>query len=246
MITREIRNYQPVRMMRPGRRFVRHASEALPQAGNGAGAKDPSRLLALSDGVFAVLITVLMLELRPPESPAAASLWSLWPSAVAYGVSYLFIAIVWVNHHHLLRFAEGATQRLIWLNFAHLFTVSLIPFSTAWIATTRLAPLPVCLYAAVFMFVNVTYVTLCDEAVDRHPNELSAETRHAMHIRSVATIGIFAASAAAALVLPILGLAMIVLTLVLYVRPEALAWARLNAAGPAQLVRRVFRRGDEK
>ena len=79
------------------------------------------RLSAFSDGVFAVLITVLVLELRPPESPTFKALLSLWPTWLSYAVSYLFIAIVWVNHHHLLRFAEHATPRLIWINFAHLF-----------------------------------------------------------------------------------------------------------------------------
>jgi hypothetical protein len=64
-------------------------------------------------------------------------------------VSYLFIAIVWVNHHHLLRFAEHATPRLIWWNFAHLFVVSLVPFSTVWIAVTRFAAVPVAVYAAI-------------------------------------------------------------------------------------------------
>ena len=69
--------------------------------------------------------------------------------ALSYAVSYLFIAIVWVNHHHLLRFADHATPLLIWVNFAHLFMVSLVPFSTAWVANTRLASVPVSVYAAV-------------------------------------------------------------------------------------------------
>jgi hypothetical protein len=58
---------------------------------------------------------------------------------LSYAVSYLFIAIVWVNHHHLFNYAELATQRLVWFNFAHLFSVSLVPFATVWIAETRLA-----------------------------------------------------------------------------------------------------------
>ena len=85
----------------------------------------PERLNAFSDAVFAVIITILVLELRPPPSPTVKSLISLWPTAVSYAVSYLFIAIVWVNHHHLLRYADVATPRLIWVNFAHLFSMSL-------------------------------------------------------------------------------------------------------------------------
>ena len=86
------------------------------------------RLSAFSDGVFAVLITVLVLELRPPEHPTFEALLLLWPTWLS-AVSYLFIAIVWTNHHYLLSFAKEATPRLIWFNFAHLLSMSLLPFS---------------------------------------------------------------------------------------------------------------------
>jgi len=77
------------------------------------GRPTPERLGAFSDGVFAVIITIMVLELKPPPQPSFAALLPLWPTAVSYAVSYLFIAIVWVNHHHLLRFAGHATPRLI-------------------------------------------------------------------------------------------------------------------------------------
>jgi uncharacterized membrane protein len=112
--------------------------------------RTPERLSAFSDGVFAVLITVLVLELRPPELPTFNALLSLWPTWLSYAVSYLFIAIVWANHHHLMHFATEATPRLMWFNFAHLFSVSLLPLSTAWMAVSQLAPQPVAFYAAVF------------------------------------------------------------------------------------------------
>ena len=104
----------------------------------------PERLSMFSDGVFAVLITVLVLELRPPELPTFKALLLLWPTWLSYAVSYLFIAIVWVNHHHLMRYATEATPRLMWFNFAHLFSVSLLPLSTASTAgaSWRRSPLP--------------------------------------------------------------------------------------------------------
>src|SRR5437773_11721349 len=80
----------------------------------------PERLSAFSDGVFAVLITVLVLDLRPPELPTFKALLLLWPTWLSYAVSYLFIAIVWTNHHYLMRYAKEATSRLMWFNFAHL------------------------------------------------------------------------------------------------------------------------------
>jgi uncharacterized membrane protein len=98
----------------------------------------PDRMNVFFDGVFSVIIMVLVLELRPPKEASFGALLKLWPTGVSYAISYLFIAIVWVNHHHLLRFPDVATHRLIWGNFAHLFAVSLVPFATAWIASTRL------------------------------------------------------------------------------------------------------------
>jgi hypothetical protein len=100
----------------------------------------PERVSTFSDAVFAVLITVLVLELRPPSLPTYTGLLALWPRWLSYAVSYLFIAIVWANHHYLMRFAKEATARLLWFNFAHLFSMSLLPLSTAWMATSELAP----------------------------------------------------------------------------------------------------------
>src|SRR5262249_54468500 len=120
----------------------------------------PERLSIFSDGIFAVLITVLVLDLHPPETPTFDALLDLWPTWLSYAVSYLFIAIIWINHHYLLRYATEATPRLLWFNFAHLFSMSLLPLSTAWMAVSRLSPQPVAFYAAVFFLVNATYVAL--------------------------------------------------------------------------------------
>jgi uncharacterized membrane protein len=98
-----------------------------------------------SDGVFAVLITVLVLDLHPPQVPTFRALLLLWPTWLSYAVSYLFIAIVWTNHHFLLRHAREATPRLLWFNFAHLFSVSLLPLSTAWMAGKRIGAAAGCL-----------------------------------------------------------------------------------------------------
>ncbi len=120
----------------------------------------PERISAFSDGVFAVLITVLVLELRPPAVPSYKALLLLWPTWLSYAVTYLFIAIVWTNHHFLMRYADEASPRLVWINFAHLFSMSLLPLSTAWMAVSRLAPQPVSFYAGVFFLVNATYIGL--------------------------------------------------------------------------------------
>jgi uncharacterized membrane protein len=184
--------------------------------------RSPERLSAFSDAVFAVLITVLVLDLRPPELPTFQALLSLWPTSLSYAVSYLFIAIVWANHHHLMRYATEATPRLMWFNFAHLFSVSLLPLSTAWMAVSRLAPQPVAFYAAVFFLVNATYVALIWELIGRDPvKDVAPKERRIMRFRSITTLVIFAAAAIVALKYPLMGLGMCCCCLIVYLKPEA-------------------------
>jgi uncharacterized membrane protein len=184
--------------------------------------RGPERLSTFSDGVFAVLITVLVLELRPPEVPTFKALLSLWPSWLSYAVSYLFIAIVWANHHHLMRYAAEATPRLMWFNFAHLFSVSLLPLSTAWMATSELAPQPVSFYAAVFFLVNATYICLVHELIDRATAaDVSLRERRIMRFRSIVTLCVFGAAALVALKFPLVGLGMCICCLIVYLKPEA-------------------------
>ena len=181
----------------------------------------PERLSAFSDGVFAVLITVLVLELRPPELPTFKALLLLWPTWLSYAVSYLFIAIVWVNHHDLLRYATQATPRLMWFNFAHLFSASLLPLSTAWMAVSELAPQPVAFYAAVFFLVNATYVALAWELIERPAvKEASLKVRRIMRFRSITTLFVFGIAAVVALKYPLVGLGMCIFCLIVYLKPE--------------------------
>ncbi len=181
----------------------------------------PERLSAFSDGVFAVLITVLVLDLRPPELPTFKALLLLWPRWLSYAVSYLFIAIVWTNHHYLLRYAIEAPHRLLWFNFAHLFSVSLLPLSTAWMAVSELAPQPVAFYAATFFLVNATYICLIWELIDRVPmDELSPNARRIMRVRSVTTLFLFGLAAIVALRFPLAGLGICICCLIVYLKPD--------------------------
>src|SRR3954469_3461968 len=182
----------------------------------------PERLSMFSDAVFAVLITVLVLELRPPELPTFKALLSLWPTWLSYAVSYVFIAVVWINHHHLMRYATEVTPGLMWFNFAHLFCVSLLPLSTAWMAVSELAPQPVSFYAVVFSLVNATYILLVRELVERSPaDQASPNVRRVMRVRSIATLCLFAVAALVALKFPLLGLAICVCCLIVYLKPDA-------------------------
>jgi uncharacterized membrane protein len=181
----------------------------------------PERLSALSDGVFAVLITVLVLELKPPAQPTFKAFLLLWPTWLSYAVSYLFIAIVWINHHYLMRYATEATHRLLWFNFAHLFSISLLPLSTAWMAISELAPQPVAFYAAVFFLVNATYIALIWELIARKARESgSRKAREAMLLRSISTLCLFAIAVVVALRYPLAGLGICIGCLAVYLRPD--------------------------
>ena len=179
------------------------------------------RLGAFSDGVFAVMITIMVLELKPPEYPTFAALLPLWPTALSYVVSYIFIAIVWLNHHHLLRFTEYPTPRLIWINFAHLFMVSLVPFSTAWVARTRLAAVPVFVYAGVFVVVELAYLQFEHHALAQAVfEEISHQTRRLAQLRSMIAFGLFMAAMVVALKFPLCGFGLVCCAVLLYLRPE--------------------------
>jgi uncharacterized membrane protein len=121
-----------------------------------------------------------------------------------------------------MHYATEATPRLMWFNFAHLFSVSLLPLSTAWMAVSELAPQPVAFYAAVFFLINVTYIALIHELIDRAPaDHVSAREHRIMRFRSIATLCVFAAAAVVALKYPLVGLGMCICCLIVYLKPEA-------------------------
>jgi uncharacterized membrane protein len=182
------------------------------------------RLSAFSDGVFAVLITVLVLDLRPPAVPTFRALLPLWPIWPSCAVSYMFIAIVWANHHHLLHYATELTPRLMWFNFGHLFSVSLLPTATAWMAVSELASQPVAFYAAVFWFVNVTYILLIWELIEERSNNHKERRISNMRVRSIITLCVFSCAIVVALKYPPVGLGLCCTCLIFYLKPEA-PWA---------------------
>ena len=179
------------------------------------------RLGAFSDAVFAVIITIMVLELKPPDHPTFAALLPLWPTALSYAVSYQFIAIVWMNHHHLLRFTDYPTPRLLWINFAHLFMVSLVPFATAWVASTRLAAIPVFVYAGVFVLVELAYFQFEHHALSQaEVEEVPHRTRRLAKLRSFMAFGLFVSAMPVSLWFPWCGFGLVYCAVLLYLRPE--------------------------
>jgi uncharacterized membrane protein len=179
------------------------------------------RLATYSDAVFAVIVTIMVLELKAPDRPTFSALWPLWPTAISYAVSYLFIAIIWINHHHLMRFVGPPTLGLIWINFVHLFMVSLLPFATAWVARTRLASSPVVFYAGLFVCVDIAYNVFERQVLaGARTTHVPAQTRRLTRRRSLVVLAGFAAAMLVALVAPRVGFALICCALILHLRPE--------------------------
>jgi uncharacterized membrane protein len=181
------------------------------------------RVAAFSDAVFAVIVTVMVLELKAPDEPAFSDLWPLWPTAISYAVSYLFIAIIWINHHYLVRFVEQPTLRLIWINFAHLFLVSLLPFATAWVARTKLASSPVVFYAGLFVCIDIAY-NIFEREVFAHADatQLTERSRRAARRRSLIVLASFTVAMLIAFVAPRLGFGLICAALMLHLRPDTI------------------------
>jgi uncharacterized membrane protein len=176
---------------------------------------------SFGDAVFAVIITIMVLQLRLPAHPTFSALGEEWPTAVSYVVSYLLIAIMWINQHFLLRFANDSTPRLIFWTFLHMFAASLVPFATAWMAATRLAPVPVFVYAAVIVFVNLSYHGFAHEVIGRKSEDKAvlAMRRKAL-ARSMLTIGLFTVVMILALKAPIAAFVLVTCVLLTYAHPE--------------------------
>jgi uncharacterized membrane protein len=136
-------------------------------------------------------------------------------------VSYLFVAVIWINHHYLMRFVGPPTLGLIWINFVHLFMVSLLPFATAWVARTRLASSPVVFYAGLFVCIDIAYNVLEWAVLARADStRLSERTRRTARRRSLAVLAILTTALLVAFAAPGIGLGLIVGALVLHLRPE--------------------------
>jgi len=179
------------------------------------------RLAAYSDAVFAVIVTIMVLELKAPDQPTLSALWPLWPTAISYALSFLFIAIIWINHYYLWRFVGAPTLGLIWINFGHLFVVSLVPFATAWVARTRLASVPVAFYAGLFVCVDIAY-NIFEHWVLAYADatNVSARTRRLARLRSLIALGGFTTAMLVALVAPPVGFGLICAALILHLRPD--------------------------
>jgi uncharacterized membrane protein len=179
-----------------------------------------ARFYALSDGIFAVIITVMVLAFKPPTGHDFRALSTLWPDLISYAVSYAFIAVVWLNHHATLRHAQHLTGTLALANFANLFAISFIPFTTAWLAESEMATFPLTFYALVFLLVQGTYMVLMWESFSHLPDDNDPRARKWQWLRAWIMFGVFLISTVGVIIPPVLRLILLASFLILYCRPD--------------------------
>ncbi len=126
------------------------------------------RLLAFSDGVFAIIITIMVLELKAPHTTEWTELSKLAPVFVSYVLSYIYIAIYWNNHHHMLESVHRINGASLWANMFLLFWLSLIPFATAWMGETHFAQIPTALYGVALLMPAIGYTILQHVLIRAH------------------------------------------------------------------------------
>lgn len=127
-----------------------------------------TRLEAFSDGVLAIIITIMVLELKIPEGMDFNSLRPLFPKFLSYILSFIYVGIYWNNHHHMMHTVKQVTGGILWANLHLLFWLSLVPFVTAWIGENNFAPFPMILYGVILLMAAVAYFILQWQILKKH------------------------------------------------------------------------------
>src|SRR5213080_1444318 len=118
------------------------------------------RLMALTDGVVAVIITIMVLELKPPHNANLGSLAELWSTFLSFALSFVYVAIYWNNHHHFFKLVPHVDGLMLWANLHLLFWLSLIPFATAWMGEYHSASVPTATYGAALLMPAIAWLVL--------------------------------------------------------------------------------------
>jgi len=179
-----------------------------------------NRIEAFSDGVMSILITIMVLELKAPHDPTPASLARMWPTFFAYILSFIIIAIYWVNHHHLVHLATRVDSVVLWANMNLLFWISLIPWVTVYLGDNHALPFPVALYAAVSTAGAISFFLL-RASIARHNREPDFGRLNKKMVRkNLIAILIYLVAIVVSFIYTPLALVMIALPAAMYFLPE--------------------------
>jgi uncharacterized membrane protein len=178
------------------------------------------RLEAFSDGVIAIIITIMVLELKRPEGVDFAALRPLLPSLMSYALSFVFVGIYWNNHHHMLHAAAKVNGRILWANLHLLFWLSLVPFVTSWLGANHLAALPVALYGVVLLMAGVAYYILAHALAAHHGRDSTLALALGRDFKGLASIAIYSAGIAVSFRKPRLACALYVAVALMWLIPD--------------------------
>jgi uncharacterized membrane protein len=178
------------------------------------------RLEAFSDGVLAIIITIMVLEMKVPHGDSLSSLKPLWPVFISYILSFIYIGIYWNNHHHMLHAAKQVNGRTLWANTHLLFWLSLIPFVTHWMGENSFTTWPVVLYGIVLMMVGIAYYILAHSLIGLHGKNSTLAEAFGRDWKGILSVLIYAAGIGVSIMNPWLGFAMYALVAVIWFIPD--------------------------
>jgi uncharacterized membrane protein len=179
-----------------------------------------SRLEAFSDGVIAVIITILVLELKLPQGATLDSLETVLPGFFSYVLSFVYVGIYWNNHHHLLHATQHVTGAILWANLHLLFWLSLTPFATAWMAANHFAALPVALYGLVLLFAGVAYFILTKALIAHHGKDSMLASAIGKDRKGTISLAVYVAGIALSFWRPWVGFSCYVAVAIMWLLPD--------------------------
>ncbi|QLE53400.1 DUF1211 domain-containing protein (plasmid) [Nostoc sp. C057] len=178
------------------------------------------RLEAFSDGVIAIIITIMVLELKVPHGGDIGALRPLLPIFLSYILSFVNVGIYWNNHHHLLQVAKQVNGRTLWANLHLLFWLSLIPFATAWMGENHFTALPVAFYGVVLLMAAIAYFILSRTLISHHGRDSMLAKAVGRDFKGKISVLIYAAAIPLAFVKPWFGCTLYVLVAIMWLIPD--------------------------
>jgi uncharacterized membrane protein len=178
------------------------------------------RLEAFTDGVFAIIITIMVLELKVPHGADFATLAKLLPTFLSYVLSFVFVAIYWNNHHHMFHAVQRVNGAVLWANIHLLFWLSLVPFVTGWMGENHFESLPVALYGVVLICSAIAYTILSIVLVKHHGRESIFAKALGADRKGKISLAIYALGIAVAIAMPLAACALYVLVALIWLVPD--------------------------
>jgi uncharacterized membrane protein len=178
------------------------------------------RMEAFSDGVLAIIITIMVLSMTAPQGADLAALLPVVPIFLSYVLSFIFLGIYWSNHHHLLQAITHVDGRVLWANLHLLFWLSLIPFATRWVGENRFAAWPVALYGTVLLFAAVAYFILVRALISLHGRESVLATAVGRDFKGKVSVVIYVVAIPLAIMNSWIAFGLYVLVAVMWLIPD--------------------------